>query len=67
MTGMDELDLALHSVNSLIKESREYKTYVFARNALMAKEKLYKSEEMKSKDTSTSFYTCRLSFLYSTS
>jgi hypothetical protein len=28
---------------------------------------LYKSEEMKSKDTSTSFYTCRLSFLYSTS
>ena len=42
MTGMDDLDMALHSVNGLIKESREYKTYVFARNALMAKENLYK-------------------------
>ena len=58
MTGMEELDLALHSVNSLIKESREYKTYVFARNALMAKEKLYKElMEFKRRYTDIERYT----------
>ena len=55
---MDELDMALHSVNSLIKESREYKTYVFARNALLTKEKLYKElMEFKRRYTDIERYT----------
>jgi cell fate (sporulation/competence/biofilm development) regulator YlbF (YheA/YmcA/DUF963 family) len=40
---MDELKGELRRVNRLIKDSQEYKSYVFAKNALKSREDLYRA------------------------
>ena len=40
---MDELKGELRQVNRLIKDSQEYKSYIFAKNALKMKDELYRA------------------------
>ena len=40
---MDELKGELRRVNRMIKDSQEYKSYIFAKNALKSKEELYRA------------------------
>ena len=55
---MDELKGELRRVNRLIRDSQEYKAYVFARNALKSKEELYNAViDFKKKYTDIERYT----------
>ena len=40
---MDELKGELRQVNRLIRDSQEYKSYIFAKNALKMKDELYRA------------------------
>ena len=55
---MDELKGALRNVNRLLKDSQEYKSYIFARNSLKSKEDLYREVmEFKRHYTDVEKYT----------
>lgn len=54
---MDEILAATKHVNELLKESREYKRFVFARNALRANADLYRQlKEMKDRYKDVQIY-----------
>jgi Protein of unknown function (DUF964). len=55
---MDELRGEIRRINRLIKDSQEYKSYIFAKNSLKSKEELYDAVmEFKRRYTDIERYT----------